>query len=441
MKVLDRIVEVLPSPYAVDADAMLTQLLDAFALELEAVQEDLDRLRRTHWAGLAYRLTELARLGRLFGAELLPGEGLQSFRARLRALVRARLAGAVGPNEIRLFVYEYLSGAERALGSTFVPGLALFEQEQAFRTQDEHPAYRPLELVENPGRLRRSRSLAALGGRVPYLHRFQERNDGLMDTVVTVAITGFPSGRTAVPLVVNTTTGDLVGYAGVLGVGRQLTLEPLDEPGARAVRALLDGTYDVTERVFSVSGFEPGVPFSPEDLDPDPLLPRLARGANDLVYLSVGLFDVRSLDHIFYAIADDELREGVYNTTSFDHALFPSGPVAHLELAWTELEPASFEVRVPRGIVVEAPELGGLPEGLAHELIARVLAATVQEIRAAGVRAAVHLEPFREEQVQRVRATVPWVVVPGEHGSPGGGEEVALGARFDEAALGIGRLE
>lgn len=440
MKVLDRIVDTLPPPYAVDADAVLTQLLDSFALEVEAVEEDLDRLRRTHWVGLAYRLTDVARLGRLVGVEPFPVEGLGSFRARLLALTKARLGGAVGPNEIRLFVYEYLSGAEQALQSTFVPGLALYEVGDAFREHEDHPAYRPLELVENPERPRRSRSLAEVRGRVPYLHRFQERNDGLTEAVVTAAITGFPEGRTAVPLVVNITTGDLVGYAGVLGVGRRLTLEPA-EPGGRPLRALLDGTHDVTERVFSVSGFEPGIPFTTEDLDAMPLLPRLALGTNDFVYLSVGLYDVRGLDRVFFAIADDELREGVYNATSFDHALFPSGQVAHVELAWIETEPASFEVRVPRGVVVEAPELGGLSEEHAYGVIANALSATVHEIRAAGVRAAVRFEPFLEEQDQRVRATVPWVVLPGEHGSAGGSEELALGARFDEAALGIGRLE
>jgi hypothetical protein len=193
--------------------------------------------------------------------------------------------------------------------------------------------------------------------------------------------------------------------------------------------------------VFSVSGFRLGVPFTTADLDAAPLLPRLARGANELVYLSVGLYDVRGLDHVFYAIAGDELREGVFDATFFDRAVFPSGPVAHLELEWTETEPASFEVRVPRGVVVEAPELAGLPEGRAYALVGGALAATVREIRAAGVRAAVLLEPFREEQAQRVRATVPFVVMPTERGPAGGGDELAVGARFDEAALGTGRLE
>lgn len=435
MRQLDRILDLLPPPYAVERDAVLTRLVDAFAIELETVAEDLDRLRRTHWATFAYRLQDLAALGRLVGVEPLPGEGLGAFRARLLALVKARLGGAVGPREIRTFVYEYLYGAERALHSTLVPGLGRLQAEEAFRNE-EHPGA-PLELVENPRRPRRSEPLAALGGRVPYLHRWRERNGGLEPSVATVALTGLPDGRTAVPLLVNVTTGDLIGFAGVLGVGRRLTFEPAEE-GSRAVRALLDGSHDVTEQVFSVGGFELGVPFAPEDLDPAPLLPRLARGDNDLVYLSVGLFGVRGLDHVFYAIADAALREGVYNETFFDHALFPSGPVAVLELEWVEVEPASFEVRVPRGLVALAPELEGLP---VHELVGSALGSTIQEIRAAGVRAAVRLEPFREEQGQRVRATLPWVVLPRERAAVGTGEDLDLGARFGESALGAGRLE
>jgi hypothetical protein len=437
VKQLDRILDLLPPPLAVERDAVLTRLVDAFAFELEAVAEDLDRLQRTHWVNLAYRLQDLAALARLVDAEPLPGEGLGAFRARLLALVKARLGGAVGPQEIKTFVYEYLFGAERALESTFVPGLARLELEEAFRS-DEQPLA-PLALVENPERLRRSRALAALGGRVPYLCRWQERNGGLEHAVATFAVTGFPEGRTAVPLLVNVTTGDLIGYGGVLGVGRRLTLEPADgTTHSRPVRALLDGVHDVTARVFSVSGFELGVPFTPADLDPEPLLPRLARGANDLLYLSVGLFGVRGLDHVFYAIADAALREGVYNETFFDHALFPSGPVALLEMAWTEVEPASFEVHVPRGVVALAPELEGLP---VHELVASALESTIQEIRAAGVRAAVRFEPFREVQPQQVRVTVPWVVLPREVATAGGGEDLDFGARFGESLLGAGRLE
>jgi hypothetical protein len=183
------------------------------------------------------------------------------------------------------------------------------------------------------------------------------------------------------------------------------------------------------------------VPFAPDDLDPQPLVPRLARGANRWIFLSVGLYDVRGLNRVFFAIADELLHEGVYDSTFFDHAVFPSGAVARLELEWTEVEPASFQVRVPRCVVLEAPEIAGAPEGPAHEVLADGLRAAIDELRAAGVRAEVLLDPFVETQPQRVKVRLPWVVLPPESGPSGEGETVELGARFGESALDRARFE
>jgi hypothetical protein len=433
----DRVLETLPLPYAVAADAVLPRLLDAFTEEVDVQLEDVDRMRLTHWVGFAYRLDDLAKIAELLGIEPLPGEALQSFRARVLALAVARLNGAVSPGEIRGFVYAYLSESERALRSTFVPGLRRFSLDKAFEEQPEHPGFRPLQLVENPLRERRSATLEALRGRVPFLQRWEERNLGLGEAVARIAITGQPKERTAVPVLVNITTGDLIGYAGALRVGQRLALEPAD---GRKALALLDGE-DVTERVFSVGNFVPGVPFTPDDLDEQPLLPRLARGTNRWVFLSVGLYDVRGLNRVFFAIADELLHEGVYDSTFFDHAVFPSGTVARLELEWTEVEPASFQVRVPRCVVLEAPEIAGVPEGPVHEVLADGLRETIAEIRAAGVRAEVLLDPFLETQPQRVRVTLPWIVVPPERAPSGEGETVEFGARFGESALDRARFE
>jgi len=434
MTAIDRILDVLPPPFSVAGDAVVTRLLDAFAIELDVQSEDLDLLRRTHWVEFAFRFRDVERLAELLGVDPLPGETLRSFRVRLLALAKARLDGAVGLDDIKGFVYAYVDGAERALQSTFVPGLNRFDEQGASEEHENHPAYRPLALLENPLRLRRSASLAALHGRVPYLHRWQERNAGLTDTVATFAVTGLSGGRTAVPLLVNLTTGDLVGYAGVLRVGQRLTLDRAGGEDERDALVRLNGV-DVTERAFSVSGFVPGVPFTPSELDERPLLPQLVRGENRWIFLSVGLFDVRGLDRIFYAIADEQLYEGVYDGTFFDHSVFPGGPVATLEMAWTEVEPAAFEVHWPRTVVIEAPEVAGALGGPVHERLAEGIRATLREIRAAGVRADLCLDSFRETQAQVVRVTLPWIVVEPERGPTGDGAKVALGARFGESAL------
>jgi hypothetical protein len=430
MSAAERVRDLLPPPYAVAPDTVMAQIIEAFALELDVLLEDLDRLRQTHWVQSAYRITDLARLGDLVGIAPLPGEPLQAFRVRLLALVTALMQGAVGPAEIRRFVHAYLSGAERALESTFVPGLAGHDEVKAYEKDKDRPNYQPLGFVENPKRTRRSEAL------VPYLHRWQETNRGLEETVVTFAVTGLSGRRTAVPVLVNVTTGDLIGYAGALRVGQRVELtRDAHEGGARAT---LDGR-DVTERIFSVGDFTLGQPF--EGVDESPRLPRLARGVNDWIYLSVGLFDVRGLDHVFYAIADAALHEGAFDSTTFDHALFPSGPLTKLELEWEEDEPASFEIRVPSGVIVEAPELAQAAGRSAHEHLVEGLRTAIDRIHAAGVRATVVQEPFTERQEQRVRAVVPWLVVDPETGPVGEGERLSLGGRFGEPGLDSTRFE
>ena len=63
---LDRLLEVLPPPYTLEPGSVLSQVLDTVALQSEVVQEDLDRLRRTHWLAthpsLDDRITRLAEL-------------------------------------------------------------------------------------------------------------------------------------------------------------------------------------------------------------------------------------------------------------------------------------------------------------------------------------------------------------------------------------------
>lgn len=414
---------------------MLGQLVGGGALEMDALKEDLYRLRRTHWVGSVYRLQDLEKLAALVGVSRLPWEDLASFRSRLIATVRARLHGALDPGSLRQFVYEYLRDAERALDITLVPGLQRRAEDAAFEQDPEDPLYRPLALSENPPVTRRSGALAAVSGRVPYLFRWEEKNRGLAEVAATFMVTGFPGGRTAMPLLANTTTGYLIGYADVLGVGRRLSIDAAPDGDGREATARIDD-LEVTDRLFSVSGFHMGEPFEPDDLDARPLLPRMVRGPNRWVFLSVGRFDLRGLDNVFFAIADDSLREGVFDETSFDHALFPRGPVAKVSMEWTEVEPAAFEIRLPHGVVIE-PGDAHAP----HDDVADALGATVQDLHAAGVRAAVRMVPFAETQDQRMRVRLPWLVVPPETGPSGEVHDVSLGGHFGRTGLDESKFE
>lgn len=438
MTTLERILELLPLPYTVALDSTLAGLLGSFALEFDAIAEDLDRLRRTHWINQAYRLEDAAKLGALLGIPPLAWETLETYRARLLPLAAARLGGALAPGDIRTFVHDYLRRASDALDSILVPGLPV-TVEDSFRTLPDRTLWRPLALVENPTRTHSSDTLAARRGLVPVLFRWSETNHGLDDTVVSIRVAGLSGRRTAVPVLANLTTGDMLLFADRVLPGAELEITALaGAANPRQAKATLDGS-DVTHKLHSLGGLRLGTPFTPNEYDAAPLLPRLARGQNDWIFLSVGLYDVHGLDHVFYALADSALHEVVLDQTSFDHALFPSGPLAQVSMAWTETEPASFEVQVPRAIVVEPA--GSAPGSTPHELAAAALERAIGDLHAAGVRAALRFMPFVETQPQAVRHTLPWVTLDPEPGPSGLEAAIDLGGRFGETGLGRGRFE
>ena len=442
MSQVDRILDLLPPAYSVAPDSAVYGLLNTLALELEALQEDIDRVRRTHWVRLAYDLADLEKIGRLAGVERFAWETLPVLRTRLLATVRARLAGALGPGAIKAFVYEYLTGTEQALDSTFVPGLRSFGGDDAVAAAfdaPQRPLYRPLQLLENPPVRRRSAALLARAGRIPYLFRWQETNNGLADTTPCFMLTGLGGGRTAVPIIANLTTGELIGFRDVLRLGQTLEIRGDAFDTSRGAQALLNGR-DATNRLFSVSDFIPGVPFDEADFDATPLLPRLVRGLNRWLYLSVGFYDTRGLDNTFFAIADERLREGAFNESDFNHALFPGEQVCRLDMTWTETEPASFEVRVPR-FIVDEPAGATTTEGPLHTQVAQALEFSLSVLHAAGVRAAVRFEPLRERQEQRIRAQTPWVYLDPETAPAGVESGFTQGARFGESGLDRSRFE
>ncbi|HEX9821342.1 MAG TPA: hypothetical protein VGD07_17205 [Methylomirabilota bacterium] len=438
MNHLTRLLDLLPGPYAVADDAVLTSLLDVAALELETFQEDLDRMRQSHWIRFAYRLADAEKLAALVGIQRLPWEGLEMFRERVLAVVVARLAGALGPREIKRFVFDYLRKSEDVLGCTFVPGLQTLDLEQAFATESDPPRRRALALRENPRRERASAALRARAGRVPYLHRWSETNRGLEESVATFRLSGLAQGRTSVPVLANLTTGDLLGYADRIPFGRTLVVRAGDGAG-RPARATVDGA-DVTGRLFSLEGLTPGVPFTPAQLDAAPRLPRLARGDNEWIFLCLGLHDVRGLDHFAFALAGRDLYEAAFDRTAFDQALFPSGPVATLEMDWIETTPACFEVHVPRWMVSEPADLAAASTPRPHEQVAEGLVDTIRQLHAAGVRAEVHFRPFTERQPQHVTVRLPWKILDPET-APTGAAELTLGGRFGESPLGGARYE
>jgi len=437
MSFLAAMLDLLPAPYTQRPGSTLAGLLGAFALELEAYAEDTDRMRRTHWVETAYRLDDLAKIGALAGVPAFGWEDLEAYRARLVATVIARLAGSVGPVEIKTFVVDYVQRAQQAFGNaTFVPGIAAFADPLDAFAPPQRGHYRPPELAENPIARRRSAALDALGNRVTYLHRWSDTNGGLDPSVATFRVGGFTGSRTAAPILMNLTTGDALLYRGVVKTGALLEIFDGGAAGQRRkAQAMLDGK-DVTAKLTSSSALRLGGAFDAAVFDPAPLLPRMARGKNDWIYLSAGYYGVRGLDEVYFWLADDQLRQGFFGTAAFDHAIFATDAAGRLEMWWDETQPATFEVRVPRTYVV-------VPRGFdaTYEEVAEALTFSVGALRAAGVRASVRFVPFTETQPQRVLAQPPFVRLDPETGSAGMSDRVRLGAAFGRSTLGTAVLE
>jgi len=436
MSRLSRLLELLPPPYTVQPDSVIGGLLNVVALDLDAFGEDLDRYQQTHWIDTVYRLQDAEKIGALVGIKRLPWEELSAYRERLLAMIAALRQGATGPKQIQQFVFDYVSNIERVLASTYVPGLGLCATfEDAYGALSGHPLFRPLALAENPERRRTSATLRANNGNVPYLFRWDETNGGLDDTTVELVVSGTLQG-TSVPILLNEDTGDLIGYKGRLRFGQTLQIRrKTADASDRTAVATLDGR-DVSKALFGARGFAMGAPLDADNLDAEPRLPALARGTNRCVFLAIGIYDVPGLNHFFFAMPDDELREGVFNETRFDHALFPSGAVAQLSVNWIETEPASFEVRIPRYVVI-----GPGDAEPRYDQVAEALRDAITRLHAVGVRAEVVLVPFIEEQKQETQFSIAAKVLDAETGSAGRQDTVTSGGRFGETGLGDSRFE
>ena len=455
MTTLDTLLDLLPPPWTQHPASVVSAVLNVGALELDAGQEDVDRLRRTHGFDTAYRLGDLAKIVALLGVTPLPWEDdIDLLRPRARALIDAQLAGAVGKREIGHFVVDYLVRVGSAIDVEIVRGLPrLRDWEQAYPPDtfapghdgiddgapDDGGADPPLRFVEWPRRTRRSDQLGA----VPYLYRWTEHNGGVFAAAPRLEIVGLPGGLTAVPIVADLTAGALIGWRGVVGAGRRLVIRPADDaapPGEGGVVAELDdevsGRRDVSDRLFSVSSFTAGVPFAPADVDAEPRLFALAQGDNELRYLNAGLYDVDGIGHVAFALAPDDLREGAFDRTTFDHSLFPAGPVAFLAMSWVERVPATFRVGVRRDVVVHQRAADSAIVGEVADALTRGLA----ELRAAGVVAEMEPHGLREEQRQEARVSLPWVRLRPEVAPSGDGERLAVSARFGDSPLGDSRF-
>lgn len=436
MSVLDRIRELLPPPYSITDDAIVTSILNVIALELDAAAEDLDRVRQSHWIETAYRLIDVEKIGALFGIKRLGWESRDLYRDRLLARIVAGRNGAIGPQDIRQFVYSYIVRAEQVLSVTLVPGLQTLSAAEAYAPPPGRERFAPLRLIENPPIRRVSQTLAARNGRVNQFFRWRDTNRGLDDAWPTIRIAGGANGLTVGPVLLNTSTGDLLGYRSRLKLGQALTISIATGKAPQA-HATIDDT-DVSAALFSISGYQMGKPLDGTVIPAQML--RVTRGANDWVFFLLGEYDLRGLDSFGFGMPANEMEEGVFNESSFDQALFPAGTKAQISMSWDETEPAAFVMEVPRRVVIESTATMDDNE-TAHGAVEAALRSSIERLHSAGVQSSVEFSPFTERQAQSARGRLLAIKIPAEAGPAGRNDTVIRGGRYGDSALGGTRFE
>jgi hypothetical protein len=425
---LERMQDLLPLPYSVAGDALLSSMLDVCALEVEALEESIDRLRRSHWIATAFRDRDVDRIAALVGIRRFRSEPSPFFRQRLLALITARLSGTIGVPDIEKFVRDNLHAVEVVFECTLLAGFGTDDPEQV----------RTPRVVEFPPEVRQCRPLADRGGRVTHLFRWSVTNNGLDPAPARFVIRGALGDRTTLPALIHVSTKTIHFYRGVIPAGRTLAVEQIEG----IVRATLDG-YDVTSHWYTLP-FEYGQNITlPQQAAQAAVL--MPRGVNEWQFATIGFWDERGYDRVHFLPVDPAADEAAFDRTSFDHSLFLDEPAAWVEMSWEERQPATFEVRVPRRIVIEPRTLHDdfvrAGETRAPHLeVGEDLAATVGQLRAAGVRAGVRFEPFSETQRQFTRFEPSFKHLPRERDPAGNQSDFGIGGRFGESPLGQARF-
>ena len=415
---VDAMLKRLPQLYR-DGE-LVRDVLELPAVQLEILEEDALEVQRAHWFDAALTLEESASLAAVLDMAPEPWQQLGEFRAWVHSIRDAMLyKGAVTKRALQDFVADYTSRYQAAVKVMAVPSITTWSDSPSTGT----PAF-----IENPSRWCYERA-PAVGGIEP-LHQFSITQRGLDETYAGFLFVGLPSAPESVPVIANLTSGQALVFLGNVPPGARLWIWPTETGG---VEAMLEGR-DVTDKVYSVSGLEPGVAWSNAQVTQPPEAIKLQRGKNDLWFLPVAHFDVPGLDRFLLALADLQLKQGRYDKVDFDFALFYQEPAVKLYMAWFETQPATFEIQLPAGAMVSAPD--ELDEALeARDRLEFSLNQAVQKLKAVGVRGSVKMQPFREIQGQVDRLTLSLPTVHHEAGPTGAPQLPEIGAAFEVTAF------
>lgn len=399
-------------------------VLEVPAVQIETVDEIAREVQRMHWFDRTYELEHAGMLAALldFGPETW--HDLDTFRPWVHALRDAMLKeGGVTVDAIRTFIGDY---AKDFKAVTSVDAIGQLSEWTAEPAAPDGPANGAPSFIEYP-RVRRFVRFPASGALEP-LSRFTVVNRGFHETTLSFFIAGTSYGREAAPLIANLTTGEALLFMDEIPEGKRLWIESGDD----TLSARLEDE-DVTAKLRWIAKLEPGQTVAAAELVAPAKPLRLTRGANDLWFFPLALFDMRGLDRFLFSMPDRAMTEGRFGTSTFDHALFYQPPWMVLYASWVEESPATFEVQLPAAVLrSERP----LDEALARRtLLPNALGVGVGMLHAAGVAASVTMNGFGETQRQQDRLRLVMPVPLREHGTVGADRITERGGAFELTAF------
>ncbi|QPJ61316.1 MAG: hypothetical protein G3M70_05185 [Candidatus Nitronauta litoralis] len=398
----------------------LSRLLDVMALPLEEMDQEMRDIQRSHFFNQCVTLDDASKLGAILDIPVEDWQSFRDYRLWVHSLRDARLkAGAVTREGIRLFVHQYLEGFQRLKEVKLSPPAT----ELSTTESDTIPS-----LIENPPVYRYMRPPGPNG--LAPLDRFKVTNNGLDSAPINLVLTAFGSDAPEyAPMLMNVTTGNALVFLGAIPTGKRLWIwSEKKEDDSLSLHAELEG-HTVTDKLKFIEGLVPGDANTAVQASGDPQPLMLERGTNEFWFMPLAHFDVPGLDRALLALADLNLKQGVWDETLFDHSLFSQQAAVALQMLWVESAPASFKVELPAQSMLS--QAGNLEEGLSdRDRLESSLDEALRRLSAAGVESRVHMRSHREVQGARERLARVLPMTIKEKGSIGSDDLPDSGGAF-----------
>ncbi len=371
----------------------LERLLSILGLPLEEMDQQMRDIQRSHFFNQCVSLEDATKLGAILDIPHEDWQSLRDYRLWVHSLRDARLkAGAVTREGIRLFVHQYLEGFQRLKGLKISPPATEFSSEPS----DSIPS-----LIENPPVYRYWRGPGPEG--LAPLDRFKVTNNGLTETPLDLILTAFGNDAPeVVPLLMNTSTGNAMVFLGAIPTGNRLWIwSEKENDDTFSVHAELEG-QDVTDQLRYIEGLVPGDANTAVAASGDAKPLMMQRGENEFWFMPLAHYDAPGLDRALFALADLNLKQGVWDQTLFDQSLFSQQAAVSLQMLWVETAPATFSVELPAGSMLS--QALQREESIAdRERLESSLAEALRRLSAAGVASGVRMRSHKEQQKTRER--------------------------------------